>query len=42
MTSGLIVGTLIFLFASWLGEKHALWIPVVVLAAAGTVSLMIG
>ena len=37
MTIGLIIGAVMFVLAAILGERHALWIPsVVLLVAAAT------
>ena len=40
MTPGLILGAALFVLAAWLTEKHALWLPAVVLIAAAAANLI--
>lgn len=41
MTLGLIAGAALFLAAAWAGEKHALYIPIVVLVAAAAANVLL-
>jgi len=40
VTPGLILGAALFVLAAWLTEKHALWLPAVVLIAAAAANLI--
>jgi len=41
VTFGLLIGGSLFLFAAWLGHRHALYIPAVVLLAAAVANLIL-
>ena len=42
MTIGLIIGAALFVLAAVLGERHALWIPGVVLLAFAAANVLAG
>lgn len=42
MSIGLFIGAGLFVLAAWLGERHALYIPAVVLFAAAMTELIAG
>lgn len=42
MTLGLILGAALFVVAAILSEKNALWLPVIVLAAAAAANAFAG
>lgn len=42
MTEGLLLGAALFVACAWLGQKHALYIPAVLLAVAAAANAIAG